>query len=342
MKVLFPDRIVSRHVGGNTTYARSIRDGLIARGIQTGVIPSGGHPVLTMGIETGYALTKRPQTLLHYSADTGPLLPTRGASILTVHGVASRWTSVARNARQESIWRFRVARAIRSTRGLITVSKSAAEDISEVFGVDRSKISVIYHGVDVARFAERTQMSADLNEKLPDEYALYLGNIEPRKNLIDLVGAFQEPSLKALGLPLVVAGRAAWNFEESMRAIENASNVHYLGFVSDSDRIALMQHATVFVFPSLYEGFGLPVLEALAAGTPVVTSLRGSLAEVAGPSRVIEDLSVAGIAETIVDAVQDSGWQSASGSAGPEWASHFRWDHCIDAHIDAYERVLNT
>ncbi|MBX0301732.1 glycosyltransferase family 4 protein [Cryobacterium sp. 1639] len=340
MKVLFPERIISKHVGGNTTYAREIKDGLTARGVDTGLMRSASKPALTMVRETLIGLRSRPGEVLHYSADTGPLLRTRTRSVVTVHGVASRWIDVARTSAQESTWRFRVDRAIKCTDRILTVSQSAANDIENVFSVDRSRISVIPHGIDSQSFQREVLLSDAIRGQLPAAFALYLGNVEPRKNLIQLVRAFQTGDLATAGLPLVIAGRPAWNFSEAMTEIESASNVIYLGFVSDNDRVALMQRCSVFVFPSLYEGFGLPVLEAMAAGVPVVSSRRGSLAEVAGPSYEIQELDAQGISVAISSAMSDSEWVAGAKQAGQEWAARFRWADSIDAHLKVYKEVL--
>jgi glycosyltransferase involved in cell wall biosynthesis len=341
MKIIFPGRIVNRHVGGNTTYARQMIAGLNERGIETGTMPMSSHPALTLVRESLVGARSTPNQILHYSADTGPLLPTRTPSVVTVHGVASRWIDVARNPRQEKIWRYRVGRAIASTDRLLTVSQSAADDIAEVFGVDRSRMTVIPHGIDSASFQRETVLSAPVADRLPARYALYLGNVEPRKNLVELVAAFALSPLAQLGLPLVIAGKPAWNFAEIMATIEAAPNVIYLGFVSDDDRVALMQRCTIFLFPSLYEGFGLPVLEAMAAGAPVATSRRGSLTEVAGPSWNIDDLSAHGIAEAVADAVSDESWVAAAPEAGRTWAGTFRWETSVDAHIKVYQDLLS-
>ncbi|MDM4763925.1 glycosyltransferase family 1 protein [Galbitalea sp. SE-J8] len=301
-----------------------------------GLIPASSHPALTMGAETAFGLRKRAG-VLHYCADTGPLVRTRTPSVVTVHGVASRWINVARTSRQESTWRQRVNRAISSTQALITVSESSADDVADIFNLDRSEIVVIPHGVDFEKFATRVDLSAELKERLPVEFALYLGNIEPRKNLVELSGAFGQNAPG--GLPLVVAGRQAWNFEESEAAFAANSNIIRVGYVSDQDRRALLQRATVFVFPSLYEGFGFPVLEALAAGTPVVTSRRGALAEVAGPSWTTDDLSANGIREAVDCALRDDEWLRGIGKAGQRWATTFNWDRSVEAHIALYERV---
>ncbi|KNX36183.1 glycosyltransferase family 4 protein [Luteipulveratus halotolerans] len=341
MKVLFPDRIVSRHVGGNTTYARALRDGLHAHGHTTGLIPSHGHPALTMLGESLHGLRRHDDsTVLHYSADTGPLLRTRGRSVATVHGVASRWIDVARTPRQEAVWRGRVRRAISSTDRLITVSHSAARDIAEVFDVPADEIVVIHHGIDQDAFATARTVSAEVEARLPDQFLLYVGNIEPRKNLVELIGAVETLRRRGSGLPLVIAGRPAWNFAETMSRIEASPDVVHLGFVSDGDRAALMQRCTAFVFPSLYEGFGFPVLEAMAAGAPVITSPRGSLAEVAGPSWQTDRLDAVGIAAAVEDALGDTVWLADAAERGRTWATQFSWETSIARHVDVYESLL--
>lgn len=341
MKVYIPERFLERNVGGNTTYARNLSEGLQRRGVAVGLIPAGKNAVSTVLHENNFALGKRPKpSLVHFVADTGPLIPVRGPSVLTVHGVASRWIKTARTASQEAIWRWRVQRAIKSTGQLITVSQSSADDISEIFTVDPSLISVIHHGVDHAKFAQDATMSPSVAQRLPERFALYLGNVEPRKNLVALVEAFDAIGRRDDSLILVIAGRPAWNYKESMEAIGRSSNVLYLGFVSDLDRTALMQRCSLFIFPSLYEGFGFPVLEALAAGAPVLTSRRGSLSEVAGPSKILESLDSVGIADGVLSALADEVWTGEARKTGPEWAKTFSWDRSVERHLEVYKRAL--
>ncbi|KUM35538.1 hypothetical protein AR689_16105 [Arthrobacter sp. EpRS71] len=340
-RVAFPSRILSRHVGGNTTYAREIAKGLKVRGVEITELASTRRAALTALGETwqGLTLPPSPGFVIHYSADTGPLLPTRAPSVVTVHGVASRWITTARSPRQEKIWRTRVQRAIQSTDAVITVSDSSADDVSHVFGVDPARITTIPHGIDTEHFAKQRPLSNRLQHLLSTPFVLYLGNIEPRKNIIELVRAFSMPPLKELGVKLVIAGKPAWNADESMAAI-NASDVLNLGFVDDDERVALMQHAELFAFPSLYEGFGFPVLEALAAGTPVICSDRGSLKEVAGPSLIFEGTDAGSLAQGIAGALTDPVALESVRAAGPAWAQRFSWNSSVEAHTAVYERVL--
>ena len=340
MRVIMPSRILDRHVGGNTTYARRLVDGLSNEGVEIGRIAAHKNPILTMLEEISYAPRKGHNgDVLHFVADTGPLTTCRRPSVLTLHGVASRWINTARTPTQEAVWRFRVRRAISAVDKVITVSESSSRDISTIFDIPREKLVVIPHGIDVEHFSEPTSPFTGGEHALPEDYALYVGNIEPRKNLLPLIEAFETPQLRALGIPLIIAGKPAWNYKETMAAIEKATNVKYIGFVTDEERVALMQHCSLFVFPSLYEGFGFPVLEALAAGAVVACSNRGSLSEVAGPAIRLTDLSRDGLSQAIVGALEDSALRDSCKENGKDWASSFSWSKSVLSHIGVYGEI---
>ncbi|WP_238586261.1 glycosyltransferase [Rhodococcus rhodochrous] len=185
-------------------------------------------------------------------------------------------------------------------------------------------------------------MTDSEDPRIRNGYVLYLGNIEPRKNLIELVRAFSDPQVVSLGLPLVIAGKPAWNANAIMFEIRRAKNVIYLGFVDDAKRTTLLKNASLFVFPSLYEGFGFPVLEALSVGTPTLTSRRGSLAEVAGPARALEDLDADAIASGIIATLYDKDYRESVRTDGPKWAMKFRWEDSASRHVEVYRRILGS
>lgn len=342
MKIWMPERILDRNVGGNTTYARNLARGLYEQGVEVHRMKAGKNAGHTLFLESLQAAKRHDDdSILHYVADTGPLVPCVSPSLVTVHGVASRYIKTARTPLQESIWRHRVASAIRHTQRLITVSRSSARDVSEIFGFPEDKIDVIHHGIDTSLFAGQAELSEKLQPLIPQDFALYVGNIEPRKNLVQLVRAIDELRGSSSSVPLVIAGRPAWNFEDSMRAIEKSPNVIYVGFVSDEDRRALMQRCRLFVFPSLYEGFGFPILEAMAAGAPVLSSDKGSLAEVGGPARIIPGSDQEAIAEAMGAALADVSWQESAPENGRRWARRFTWDKSVAEHVRVYGELLN-
>lgn len=338
-----PSRILDRETGGNTTYARHLEAGLTHLGHEVDRIPSYSHPALTMLSESVFGLKKLGDNhVTHYVADTGALLRGPNPTVVTVHGVASRWIEGTRSPGKEKLWRARVSRAVVASDSVITVSNSSANDICEIFNIAREKITVIPHGIDVAKFSIReTYTPAMLTRLLPEKFVLYLGNIEPRKNLVNLIKAFQLPELKKSGIHLLIAGRPAWDYGEVMQMIESSANVQHLGFVSDTDRIALMQNCDLFVFPSLYEGFGFPVVEALAAGAVVVSTRRGSLAEVAGPALVLDGVTPEELCRDITISLSDDVQRAECQNSGLAWAQRFSWEQSIQRHVDVYTETLN-
>lgn len=339
MRVFFPARFVNRHVGGNTVYTRTIRDGIEAHGIETSLIPAHSSQILTAASETLFGMRRRKHDVLHYSGDTGTLVRPRTPTVLTIHGVASRWISVARNTRQEAVWRARVKASAKYADRIITVSRSSAADIADVFKIRPSSIEVIHHGVDVTEYQKRCSLSPTLQRYDTTPFALFIGNLEPRKNVIELIKAFGTPELRQAGVELVIVGRPAWNYGEILACIERSPWVRYLGFINQTDKVALLQRCSIFVFPSLYEGFGFPVLEALAAGAPVATSRRGSLDEIAGPALQLRGLDADAISNSVGDFLADSAALEECKRRGPEWAKRFSWASSIEAHIRVYREV---
>lgn len=335
-KVYYPGRILERNVGGNTTYTRAIAEGIKEYGWEVDTLPYHSKAPVTALMEQYSALQKPvPRELVHYSADTGPLIPVRRPSVVTVHGVASAVAEGVRNPVQEFTWRSRVRAAMRFTDALITVSESSSETLQDVFGIDAAKINVIPHGIDVDLFSTPAVASPEVLDRLPEDYLLYLGNIEPRKNIIELVNAVDR-----LALPLVVAGRAAWNSEDIERRIAESPNTVRVGFVSNADRVYLLQHCRAFLFPSLYEGFGFPVLEAMAAGAPVLATRRGSLRDVAGPAGHIQDVTADAIEEALNTYLNDNTWLAQVKDEGRAWANEFSWANSVAAHHRLYEELV--
>jgi len=338
-----PARILDRETGGNTTYTRAIASRLPSDEFTVRRLPMGRHPSLTILSENASAARRRPGSLTHFTADTGPLVPRRTPTVLTVHGVASRWISAARNRRQESVWRFRVRAALECADAVITVSHSSARDIEAVFGRPVDTTRVIYHGIDDAYFLPEAPPESELVERLSGEpFILFVGNLEPRKNLRALIQAHSILFQRGAAPQLVVAGRIAWNADEISREISEAPGVAYVGFVSEEEKRWLYRQCELFVFPSLYEGFGFPVLEALASGARVLCSQRGSLAEVAQPAHTVSDLSAKGLADAMSMLLDCGRPSTAQISEWRSWASRFTWAKSIEAHMEVYRSVVKS
>ncbi|MFA5248374.1 MAG: glycosyltransferase family 1 protein [Patescibacteria group bacterium] len=183
---------------------------------------------------------------------------------------------------------------IKNSDKIIAISENTKQDLIKISNISADKIVVVYPGVGKEFQPLPTGDLQKIKEKynLPDKFILNIGSIEPRKNIAGLVRAFDVVADKLNDYYLVLAGGAGWKNKEIFSAITNAKNkdrIKILGYVDYKDRPALYNLATIFAYPSFYEGFGLPILEAMACGTPVITSDSSSLPEVAGDAAVLVD-----------------------------------------------------
>jgi glycosyltransferase involved in cell wall biosynthesis len=234
---------------------------------------------------------------------------------------------------------------------LIAISEMTQRDLVEHCGVAESKVSVVRHGVDEQfRILESSEIERYRRAaRLPNRFALYLGTIQPRKNLIRLIAAFEKCARIDADLHLVLAGRTGWLSEPILKRVAESSvssRVRLLGYVPDPQLPALYNAASALVLPSLYEGFGLPVLEAMACGVPVVMSDRGALPELAGADSIaVNPFDENTIAESIRSALERRS-VPAMIEKRVEHARQFTWEKAalttqdilhaqLDAELDA-------
>ena len=179
--------------------------------------------------------------------------------------------------------------------------------------------------------------------RLPDSFVFALGTLEPRKNLVGLLQAYAR--LPRPRPPLYVAGGAGWRFSpifDTVRQLHLAEDVHWLGYVPEDELPLWYNAARLFAFPSLYEGFGLPVLEAMACGTPVITSTAASLPEVGGKAAVlVPPLDTERIAHEMERILDDSQLRTEMRAAGRIQASRFSWRAMTDQTVNAYARAVS-
>jgi glycosyltransferase involved in cell wall biosynthesis len=224
-------------------------------------------------------------------------------------------------------------RILRQAHGLIAVSENTRQDAIRLLGIAPDKIRTIYSGVSEEYFNARPTPR-------PRPYVLIVGSIEPRKNIATLLDAWAllKPSLRA-EFDLVIAGPPGWKSEALMARIQ--SEATYLGYVPQSDLPGLMAGASVFVYPSLYEGFGLPVVEAMAAGAPVLTSNTSSLPEIAGEAAVLADpRSASAIAQGLTQLLESEAERSRRSECGRTRAQRFHWETCAAETLEFFENVL--
>jgi glycosyltransferase involved in cell wall biosynthesis len=235
-------------------------------------------------------------------------------------------------------------------RRIIAVSRQTADDLIHFFGVSARKIEVVYNGV-ADRFAPGTVPDPEFRAEngLPERFLLYVGTLEPRKNLERLIEAFAQwraaASAEDQDVALVLAGAQGWFFEQifgRVDALNLAHVVHFPGFVPAEALPDWYRAALAFVYPSLFEGFGLPVLEAMACGAPVLCSRAPSLLEVAGEAALTfpaED--TAALSAALAQIVGNASLRQDLRHRGLAQASCFSWDRCAAETLDVYEDILS-
>jgi len=221
--------------------------------------------------------------------------------------------------------------------GLIAISHNSRSDAVRILGLNPDKIEVIYPGVAEAFFEAASRRPQG------KPYILFVGTIEPRKNVDRLLDAYQQmlPSLRA-EFDLVVAGPAGWGSPETLARLRAAADgVRYLGYVPEEQMPALVAGASVFVYPSLYEGFGLPVAQAMAAGVPIVTSNVSSLPEVAGDAALLVDpQSPSEIRAAVEKILLSPDLAARLSAAGRLRARQYRWEHCARRSLEFFRRLV--
>ncbi len=226
---------------------------------------------------------------------------------------------------------------------IITGSEFSKKEILERLDFQENQVRVIYHGIDHHLFKIQNDPKVDLD--LPKKFILSVGSIEPRKNLIGLIKAYNQLSKEIKEeYHLVLVGFKGWNNKEIMEIInQNKEYIHYLGYISDKELVNVYNLASLFVYPSFYEGFGLPVLEAMACGTPVITSNVSSLPEVGGDAAVYCDpYYINDIKNKIKLVLSDEILQRYMVEKGLKRAKLFSWEKTAQEHIKVFEEVLES
>jgi glycosyltransferase involved in cell wall biosynthesis len=243
-----------------------------------------------------------------------------------------------------AMYRLGLRAAVRRAHAIVTPSRSTAEDLLSRTNVEPRKLHV------VPEAAALPESDVDVGEalsrlKLMPPYVLFVGTIEPRKNLVRLVRAYRR--VAATGVPhgLVLAGPLGWHHESLMRelALEGPGEIVMTGALAPDELDAVYRAADAFVYPSVYEGFGLPVLEAMTRGVPVVASNMSSLPEVTGDAAIgVNPRSVRELAAAIESLCTDIDLAERLAAAGRRRAERFSWDETAARTAEVYEQVLET
>jgi len=282
------------------------------------------------------------------------LMPFEGPTATTVHDLSWIRYPEAHPVERVVFMNRHMGRSLERANVVLTDSEFVAGEIASEFSYPRERIRVVPLGVDAAyRPHQRDEIAATLaRHGLADSrYLLVVATQEPRKNLVRLARAYAAlPAALRAHHPLVIAGGRGWLNEELESAIaplESRGEARRLGYVDEAELPALYAGAFAFAFPSLYEGFGLPVLEALASGVPTLTSRNSSLQEIARDAQgdvalCVDPLDEGALRDGLVRLLEDETWRAQATPRGVAHAGAFTWSRCVDATVAAYRSVDQT
>ncbi len=293
---------------------------------------------LTSG-RSGAALYHEPNYLL---------MPFDGPSVATIHDLSylhyPQFHPKERIRRMEKL----MPQTLKHADHLIAVSEFVRAEVIGILGVPADKITAIPEGADESfRVRRRDECEPVLSRYGLNgvEYLLTVGTLEPRKNLLGLIAAYSRlPKKTQEEHPLVVVGIKGWlsdALERQLEPLERRGRVRRLGYVASEDLPFVYGAAHAFAFPSFYEGFGLPPLEAMACGVPVMISNRSSLPEVAGDAALqVDPQDVEAMTRGLEQLLGDDAFRENASQAGPRRAAQFTWARCVDHTVGVYRKVL--
>jgi glycosyltransferase involved in cell wall biosynthesis len=325
-------------------------------GAERRVIP---FPRLWTHVRLSWEMAVRPPDLLFEPAHVLPLVHPR-RSVATVHDLGYLYYPEAHTAFQNAYLRWSTRYNARTAARVVADSEATRQDLIRHYAIPQHKIVVVYPGRDetLAPVTDPSILAAiRARYGLAEHYILYVGTLQPRKNLVRLVQAYGQfleewkggrledwksggETLQPSGLPtfqssppqLVIAGKKGWLYDDLVSEIERLGlgpRVVLTGYVPDDDLAPLLSGALAFVFPSLYEGFGLPVIEAMACGTPVICSDAGSLPEAAGDAALlVGPHDTGGLAAAMARMADDAGLRRELSERGLRQARRFSWREC--------------
>jgi glycosyltransferase involved in cell wall biosynthesis len=306
-----------------------------------------------LAVELPVRVRRDRAQLLHVQYVAPPISPVpivaavHDVSFLDVPGLFPRAAAVRLRATIRS--------TVRRAACVLALSNFTRDRIMEHYGLEPDRVVLAPGGVSPSwRRLSRPEMEASLSAAteagqlpahLPERFVLTIGNLQPRKNVLRLVRAVAAARASGAGdLALVLAGQRHWRsaeLDEQVRRVQGDSWVHRVGYLPQDTLVALANQATLIAHPSLYEGFGLPVLEGMAAGAVVVASDATSIPEVVGDAALLVDpSSEEAMADGLVRASTDEELRRRLRQAGPLRAAEFTWDRCADGTILAYRRAM--
>lgn len=307
-------------------------------------------PLVRIPITLSAELRKNPVDLLHVQYTAPPRCPC--PVVATIHDLSFEHLPETFNRRSRAQLRLTVRRTARNAARILTLSEFSRRDIIDTYKIDPERISVTPAAAppNFAPVTDETELRRIRTAYgIERDYILALGSIQPRKNLVRLIKAYSSlsPGRAQAELPLLVlAGKRGWLESETMRAAEKSKarkDIRFIGYVPDADLPALYSAASCFAYPSYFEGFGLPVVEAMQCGTPVIASDNTSLPEIVADAGVLVDpFDETKIAEALIRLVSKPEDRAHFRARGLERAREFNWKKTAQTTLNAYERAALT
>ncbi|MCK4525249.1 MAG: glycosyltransferase family 4 protein [Candidatus Andersenbacteria bacterium] len=278
--------------------------------------------------------------VLFVPSHTIPIIHPRN-TVVTIHGLEFKYYPENYSLKERILLEFNTFIAVKWSSKIIVPSKSTEKDLIRFYKVDENKISVIYHGVFSIKYPV---LSIKQQERLTHPHPsqegniniLFVGRLEKRKNLVNLIKAFElfkkHCTLYVTRYTLTIAGKEGFGFAEIKKAIQKSpykNDIVLKGYISEEEKRGLYQNASLFILPSFYEGFGLPILEAMSYGVPVICSNISSLAEVAGNTALLVDShDIQDISNAIEKIICDENLRNEMIKKGFENVKKFSWKKC--------------
>jgi len=305
-------------------------------------------PVIKVPLILSYELRRHPVDLLHVQYTAPPFCP--APVIATIHDLAFEHMPETFTRRGSFQLKLTVRRTARRAVRIATVSEYSRQDILRTYKLPAEKIAVTYNGVE-PHFIPQTEFPEEADEicqrlGIKRDFLLAVGSLQPRKNLVRLIRAYarlrnENPDFKS---QLVIVGRKLWLADEIFAEVRNhhwAEDVILTGYLADQDLPRLYRAALAFVYPSLFEGFGLPPLEAMACGTPVLTSNVSSLPEVTGEAALLVDpKNEAELAAALLQICRNQTLRARLREQGIKQAGKFTWRAAAEKTLQLYREAV--
>lgn len=277
----------------------------------------------------------------------------KGKTIAVVHDMAYKAYPETVREKTRKWLNWNLPHSLKRADKIITDSEFSKREVIKYHHISEHKIVVMPLGVDFKRYHNRYSLDCVENIKqkynIDSQYFLYLGTLEPRKNIENIIIAYSKcinKNKQILFPKLVIAGRKGWMFEsifQKVTELKLEKKVIFTGYVEDNDTAILMQGAEIFIFPSIYEGFGLPPLEAMACGTPVITSNVSSLPEVVGNAAItVNPFSTNEISDAIEYISLNENIKKELSEKGLQQAQKFTWENSANILLSVYKELLNS